>query len=90
MKQLFIVREGEEELTLGRKGCWHISTSRTGHDYVQFMAYDESFVGVMICVKTIETRASDFPTRRMQIKVVTETGTVLQGDACIKNIKVKK
>lgn len=77
---IWIVRNGGEELELGRRGAWLIVWENKNNGFIQFHTFDEQFEGVKICIKSIETRVSHTAVSGWEVKVVTLTGTTLEGE----------
>ena len=76
---IWIVRNGGEELELGRRGAWLIVWNNLNDRYIQFHTIDEQFEGEKICIESIETRVSHTASSGWEIKVVTQTGTIIEG-----------
>ena len=76
---IWIVRNGGEEIELGRRGAWRIVWNNMDDRYIQFHTLDEQFEGDKICIESIETRVSHIASSGWEIKVVTQTGTIIEG-----------
>lgn len=76
---MFAVRNGGEEPAQGMRGVWFIACTASDEPFIQFHSLDETFQGVMIAVRSIETRANQ-ERLTLEVKVVTETGTEFVGD----------
>ena len=77
---IWIVRNGGEEQELGRRGAWLIVWTQKDNGFIQFHTFDEQFEGSQICIRSIETRVSHTAASGWEVKVVTYTGTTIEGE----------
>lgn len=76
---MFAVRNGGEEPAQGMRGVWFIACTNKDEPFIQFHSLDETFQGVMILLRSIETRTNN-EKLTLEVKVITETGTEFVGD----------
>jgi len=76
---IWIVRNGGDELELGRRGAWLVVWTKKDNGFIQFHTFDEQFEGDKICIRSIETRVSHTASSGWEIKVITQTGTIIEG-----------
>lgn len=76
---IWLIRNGGDELELGKRGAWLLVWNTETENYIQFHSFDQLLVGVKIGIRRV-VWSEKSTKKQIRLRVETLTGTILEGD----------